>query len=1394
MTNLTIFQYNGSWNVAVFNSTLVNGTANYTIGTLQGLSQYDYFYGILALSNNSLVYSNTTAFDYGLLNTYTDENFSIMSPANASVQAAPVDIMVNHSSETGMNAFALWQWNGSWNLAANHTTTDSDTNTTAFYADGGVNNFNIGLYNNSGAFIWNTTGSGYYNVTIIGLNAQKGNSPSGWMNASIRGVQADGRSPNSTIYANIQINDSHPLLNGGLYANPNGNLSFPSGTNELLKYGTTYAFVIIDHNMTNWADNTNFFYINGNATGGGTWAQNHSNPDFGVSWGNHTGRPVMGVWAHNITGDLDNGTYNYTISSLAVGNNYFYGIGELDNGTYYYTNTTGFDYALATEVSNATIELPVNASIQLPPFDIQINLSSNIGMANFSLYQYNGSWSLAAYNSTLSNATQNFSINSLVGAPSYDYFYGVVALADNSFAYSNTTNFDYGLTGGCTWVNLSWMGPVNASSQILPYELKLNHSACLDATLKIFRDNGTWVEHVDDITLANGTENYSVTPLSGLPQTYYYAYLALTNGSIVYANTTAYDFAINESTALNSTQTLVHEGDTSYGAIGVLGTTNASHINSTTIHVGWTANSAIGIYRVQTYIQQPAGAYSLVSNETALNLTQFNTTIGFVPASQGLHCTYGIVTATNGTNTYSNATDCDWAFLWDSSPPNVVISSPTTGNSYALGTQPTINAMCSDAWLLNCTFDYHYANGTLIYTPYWKNQNIAAVGTNTTAYYNETLWGGMGDSTYVTANITAMDSHTDKEWKAKKKTKKSDGLVIDNLFFQTGNTTNYEEHYDRIKFWWTEETGDKAKIDMDVIVMSDYPITIIKGSPFAAHIVSNGQWADFQDLADTGFDIKTKQLNTTTVSINIKKNGINGIIVMDPATGGLNNFSAAIAYTLLNYTTLVNQTFNTSTPYVGETVQVNATYNYTNGTLIANADGQWCNTTVTSSNLTNYTWAMNTTNWANNETYSYDYTFSVTGDHVFFSECGAIYHDRNYTQDSLTGNGFSLEVKDEQTLAVIPFNMTMTNASGCIFSRTNQTVFAWPNVTDGICTGAIGVAITAHDGGYVPRQFFYTYGIGSAVNATAYLLAESLGVYSYFSVVDTDFNPIEGARITFTKSFDGGVTYVTIAQADTDAFGSSTFYLDPFTTYLLSVVHASYSPYASSITPQPTTYVIVLGSLEVTTYTQQSKVWARIMPDSAYETGDTITYEVYSWEGNLLNYTLSILNSTYDEIWVRTVTTSPYGGVISVNTSAIPGLPNNTAEPIYANGTWNYNGTDPGLMVRLFHSGWSYDMIANATGIIGGMREFEEQLWYDSNNATASDRTRDNNQRFALGLLSVAIMITVVGSAAARFGFGSGILALILCGFFVMIDWIHPAIGLIAMVLGFVAYLTMRWA
>lgn len=374
--------------------------------------------------------------------------------------------------------------------------------------------------------------------------------------------------------------------------------------------------------------------------------------------------------------------------------------------------------------------------------------------------------------------------------------------------------------------------------------------------------------------------------------------------------------------------------------------------------------------------------------------------------------------------------------------------------------------------------------------------------------------------------------------------------------------------------------------------------------------------------------------------------------------------------------------------------------------------------------------------------------------------------------DNITINGFSIDVFDEQTLAAIPnWNVTITNSTGCSYNATLQSnTWVWSNFTD-VCTGSITINLEAS--GYIARTYYGVYNIGSYINLDAYLLDSASGVYPVFIVRDgSDYSPIENAILTFRKLISG--SYVTVAQATTDASGTTQVYLDPTTIYRLTVTASGYTTYTTnSFQPVSTTYVISLSATTGTTISNSSsRLYMIIKPQGSTEItqNTTIEFECNDPWSNTAYYNMSIFHNNGTLLYIGNGTSASCG-IISYD---ITPLNLGTFQWITVNGTVYRNGQMYYTTTRFYIHGSA----PPGTNIAYWLGHIESANLMDAS---------------SMGIVALIVTIAAIVAASMAFGWGAGLVGIPVAGAFAYYGWLDPLFFIMIAAATIMIYASRRW-
>jgi len=288
---------------------------------------------------------------------------------------------------------------------------------------------------------------------------------------------------------------------------------------------------------------------------------------------------------------------------------------------------------------------------------------------------------------------------------------------------------------------------------------------------------------------------------------------------------------------------------------------------------------------------------------------------------------------TNGTQENASV---QYDLIIDTVNPVALINAPANWTSYEWTSSNQVDLSCQDDYMYNMTADIYNADGTV-----WRTNvnNTDSYGNITYALtYEFTSNMSIGD---YWVNLTCMDSHTKKKWKA-------DEIVTGNMLFKVkkdgkwvtldwdnASLPTYTELEDRIKWGFDATINSNGNIRETVKIKCDVPLYLINKEN--AHFICGSNWIDFQDLADQGYTFTYEQVNEQKWRVKIKKNNVGApgtTIYLDPAVGGL-NMGQAFANFSITYTPPVITYDNAATNYtLNDLHYTNITC--TNGTGTAN--------------------------------------------------------------------------------------------------------------------------------------------------------------------------------------------------------------------------------------------------------------------------------------------------------------------------------------------------------------------------------------------------------------------------------------------------------------------------
>lgn len=348
-----------------------------------------------------------------------------------------------------------------------------------------------------------------------------------------------------------------------------------------------------------------------------------------------------------------------------------------------------------------------------------------------------------------------------------------------------------------------------------------------------------------------------------------------------------------------------------------------------------------------------------------------------------------------------------------------------------------------------------------------------------------------------------------------------------------------------------------------------------------------------------------------------------------------------------------------------------------------------------------------------------------------------------------------VDVLDEDSSAQLFFNITVFNSTHS-FTDGNINLYnqAWNETAIGDVTITIEYANDSTS--YYPRNYYTTMSSTTRVNLTAYLLSTSSPAHTVnYIVQDVYGHNIEGALVTAQKLING--SYVTVEQKETDSIGVATLFQTPLTCYQMVFTHPSYVQKVRFICPSSDNYIIRLGgasSIDFTTLFDDisynfAPSYANIVKTSP-TTNETINFTIACAGGTLTSYGMCIVANETDTVYCG-VGSSPSGATLigSMN------LTNYTDRTEIVAYTW------------FIKSGYSNHTI-NRT------------YWLEVTNSSAY--TLDSAIVYATPELDdfskifiILVSLFAVGGVTATFGFGGGVVAVVVLGFWVAVEWFNSS-------------------
>lgn len=360
------------------------------------------------------------------------------------------------------------------------------------------------------------------------------------------------------------------------------------------------------------------------------------------------------------------------------------------------------------------------------------------------------------------------------------------------------------------------------------------------------------------------------------------------------------------------------------------------------------------------------------------------------------------------------------------------------------------------------------------------------------------------------------------------------------------------------------------------------------------------------------------------------------------ANNGTNNFRVDVPG---NYS--LNATCNVSALF--STVQCNVTGVYDTLYNITGLDGAsllpistFTVTAMNGSYTANVTAVNNVSNVPLLQGYAYFFSIDAMGYGLgnVTLPANASSHAYQFTLNAT--NSIFIRFFDETTVAAISQGVTVTFNNGTYtFQQTNGTSLLVQNL-------AVGTwSLTTNTSNYLPRTYYVTVTSRSTQTLDMYLLSNSTGQGTLFTVKDATQGNVVPAAVFTVQNQENSPNWVTVAQVTTDAFGQALFSLQPNHGYQFTITATSYAPKSGAFTTAITTYTVLLTPNNTQQYlTYLDDFSYKTTPSDVTTNVTNFTITVSSPGGNLQWFAVVVsLNGTN---YTQNVTGSPSGGTASV--------------------------------------------------------------------------------------------------------------------------------------------------
>jgi hypothetical protein len=371
--------------------------------------------------------------------------------------------------------------------------------------------------------------------------------------------------------------------------------------------------------------------------------------------------------------------------------------------------------------------------------------------------------------------------------------------------------------------------------------------------------------------------------------------------------------------------------------------------------------------------------------------------------------------------------------------------------------------------------------------------------------------------------------------------------------------------------------------------------------------------------------------------------------------------------------------------------------------------------------------------------------------------------------------GLTITVLDETPPnAAVTANITLSNSSYSVtYYNVNYLHLNYANAS--LPKGSVTVAVAAV--GYGQRNYYVTEAPGIDNVFNAYLLSTAVGSYVRFHVLTITDAGIANAHVQINRTIGGFTTL--IGEQDTDATGTSLFFLNPLVTYTVWVTKTGYTSSLSNVAPSQSDYKIYLTSPVVggNISTQFSDVTFSIIPAGCGLTNgsQTFIFTITSTNNSLANGWGMNITVNGTTLLFNGSSNNPTGGTITTTLNLT-----------------NYSGQVLTMTLYMNHTlgyySWRYDcpIFDHAVGLSDYLAALPFTICAVPVNSMGILWCPP------LAIIALIISMLVGGATALKFsvnGGGIGAMAALWC--FVFVGWFPWSIAL-AITLGMIGLITLR--